>query len=749
MTMTTTTIVLPFATRRFNSYGSGNGRCQGNFHRMVSFGVVLMLWLGIFPMAVAQSPQQQQPPVIIDGSMNGTTIVGSNINNGGGGSGGVFNNVTNSNNGGVSNAGGAVAPDAASGGSAPTTAAPSPPSIAAVGTVNLELISTPRLLAGDSLTLFLATTEEFLGEKLFASSPDDINNQEGSSSVISSPSVPLMADAGLSLTLIRQSRSILRRHLQSQSQQQQQTRQPLYVTLEVAGRSTQPTKIKDMNVLLERIFIEHGAEYVTALQQSSTASKDDIFAPSLTQVNVLLESTLGATEGDNDSAANGGGDDAVGNEFGESDVAGRDEVDEPVPANPPVEAPTPQQGNGDGNNEEMPVVVVNDNSNEGTSDGADTDSTTSPLSQSAIIGIAAGGGAVVLLLVLGCFLYCFGCLKCYCCRRDKDDNVEESAAGTPSGSTSGSKTRGSPTGKKNMAWMRNAKKEQPPEDDSLAEHNILQTASSSTNKFGPDSESASDMTSDHGDLESQAMYSYNPRGDSGSVYTFNTYNNNTLVPGGSHSVMGNDNMSYAYSLEPGIEPSVIGHRGTSNDNASLNPSLYGTDDDSLHSRIPIREIPNIFVAAASSSNQQQNSGSRSRQPVDNLEGTQIETTPSDLHLTPSEIAMLPSNLRSDDDDDEKANNTGVTDPRTYVRSVSAPSGKLGIVIDTTVNGPVVHQVNDGSKLIKKIFPGDIIVAIDDVDTRAMSASAITSLMIKTAGRSRTLKVRGPPPPVGA
>jgi hypothetical protein len=79
-------------------------------------------------------------------------------------------------------------------------------------------------------------------------------------------------------------------------------------------------------------------------------------------------------------------------------------------------------------------------------------------------------------------------------------------------------------------------------------------------------------------------------------------------------------------------------------------------------------------------------------------------------------------------------------PNMTSREIMAPPGKLGIVIDTTLEGPVVHKVNPGSALEDKIYPGDIIVAIDDVDTRAMSASAITALMVKTANQERRLTV---------
>jgi hypothetical protein len=79
-------------------------------------------------------------------------------------------------------------------------------------------------------------------------------------------------------------------------------------------------------------------------------------------------------------------------------------------------------------------------------------------------------------------------------------------------------------------------------------------------------------------------------------------------------------------------------------------------------------------------------------------------------------------------------------PNMVSREVVAPPGKLGIVIDTTLEGPVVHKVNPGSPLDGIVSPGDIIVAIDNVDTRAMSASAITALMVKTANQERRMTI---------
>jgi hypothetical protein len=74
------------------------------------------------------------------------------------------------------------------------------------------------------------------------------------------------------------------------------------------------------------------------------------------------------------------------------------------------------------------------------------------------------------------------------------------------------------------------------------------------------------------------------------------------------------------------------------------------------------------------------------------------------------------------------------------RECYAPPGKLGIVIDTTLKGPVVHSINPGSPLEGVVWPGDRIVAIDDVDCQTMSATAITDLMVKTADKRRKLTI---------
>jgi len=65
------------------------------------------------------------------------------------------------------------------------------------------------------------------------------------------------------------------------------------------------------------------------------------------------------------------------------------------------------------------------------------------------------------------------------------------------------------------------------------------------------------------------------------------------------------------------------------------------------------------------------------------------------------------------------------------REVQAQAGKLGITIDTTKEGPAVHKIKDESQMKGKLKVGDIILKIDDIDTTAMSASAISALMVRT------------------
>jgi hypothetical protein len=220
------------------------------------------------------------------------------------------------------------------------------------------------------------------------------------------------------------------------------------------------------------------------------------------------------------------------------------------------------------------------------------------------------------------------------------------------------------------------------------------------------------------DVESQGIYSYAP-GENDSFMGGSIMQN--------QSIMGADTMSYAYSLDAGIEPSVY------SDGHEVIARAAG--------RIPY-EIPQIRIQVPeekpfSMVSSTQDSEFEIESSFTGFDAEDISLVPSELQLTESELEMLPSNLA-------KSSSDGDAQSSLPTKEVLAPPGKLGIIIDTTVEGPVVHNVNEGSALKGKIWPGDIIIAIDDVDTRAMSASAITSLMVKTANQLRTLTVVSDP-----
>jgi hypothetical protein len=72
------------------------------------------------------------------------------------------------------------------------------------------------------------------------------------------------------------------------------------------------------------------------------------------------------------------------------------------------------------------------------------------------------------------------------------------------------------------------------------------------------------------------------------------------------------------------------------------------------------------------------------------------------------------------------------------RLITAPPGKLGLCLE----GQVVHEVNSGSPLEGKLKPGDRIISIDGVGTKALSSEAIAALILASAKQSRQLIVQG-------
>lgn len=66
--------------------------------------------------------------------------------------------------------------------------------------------------------------------------------------------------------------------------------------------------------------------------------------------------------------------------------------------------------------------------------------------------------------------------------------------------------------------------------------------------------------------------------------------------------------------------------------------------------------------------------------------------------------------------------------------VFAPAGPIGIVVDTTKDGPCVHSLKPTSPMLGLINPGDLIVGLDDEDTRGMTAATLTRLMARKSNQ---------------
>ena len=80
------------------------------------------------------------------------------------------------------------------------------------------------------------------------------------------------------------------------------------------------------------------------------------------------------------------------------------------------------------------------------------------------------------------------------------------------------------------------------------------------------------------------------------------------------------------------------------------------------------------------------------------------------------------------------------DSQRIIIDIFAPKGKLGIIIDTCSEGPIVHSVKPMSPLDGHIQRGDLIVGIDDEDTSRMSAHDLTRLVARKSKKERKITV---------
>ena len=76
----------------------------------------------------------------------------------------------------------------------------------------------------------------------------------------------------------------------------------------------------------------------------------------------------------------------------------------------------------------------------------------------------------------------------------------------------------------------------------------------------------------------------------------------------------------------------------------------------------------------------------------------------------------------------------LSDPKNDLYECRAPSGPLGIVVDTTPLGPRVRSLNPLSPIFGKMNPGDVIVGVDEVDTVGMEAGAFWQIVSQKANQ---------------
>jgi hypothetical protein len=122
----------------------------------------------------------------------------------------------------------------------------------------------------------------------------------------------------------------------------------------------------------------------------------------------------------------------------------------------------------------------------------------------------------------------------------------------------------------------------------------------------------------------------------------------------------------------------------------------------------------------------------------------IDTVDSLSYVSNDNDVFLSATSNEDSQDDEDPTvSTGRHDSvmsSIVCRDCYAPPGKLHIVIHSTKDGPAVHTVKEGSSLEGHIFPGDLIISVDNVDTRSYTAEQVMKMMASKSDRERKITV---------
>ena len=126
------------------------------------------------------------------------------------------------------------------------------------------------------------------------------------------------------------------------------------------------------------------------------------------------------------------------------------------------------------------------------------------------------------------------------------------------------------------------------------------------------------------------------------------------------------------------------------------------------------------------------------------EGANGEIGPSDSMSFASGDGLISTDGDSTVEKSDEKESSRSFDESTFssivCRDCYAPPGKLKIVIHSTKDGPAVHTVKKGSTLEGHIFPGDLIISVDNVDTRSYSAEQVMKMMTAKTRFERKITV---------
>lgn len=122
-----------------------------------------------------------------------------------------------------------------------------------------------------------------------------------------------------------------------------------------------------------------------------------------------------------------------------------------------------------------------------------------------------------------------------------------------------------------------------------------------------------------------------------------------------------------------------------------------------------------------------------RARVDRLDGDESHTTGS-----PPSSPMTSGTINRSTDSPVSTGSS--ISANIICRDVLAPPGKLQIIIRSTKDGPAILHVKPGSVLNGQIFAGDLIVSVNDIDTRTFDAEGVMKLMAKSSNVERKITV---------